>query len=155
MNIATDELDNKEILSQLNDIELLDDYIDWLYKLIDVYARYISIRNSSIDLEFISKIKEYISNNINNQISLNSVAEHFKVNACHLSTLFKKGTGINFSNFIVNKKLEKAAELLVGQNNREINEIADSIGYSNTTYFTGLFKEKYGMTPMQYKKKNA
>lgn len=153
LDIQTDKFDKKRLLDQFNTIELLDDYVNWIYKLIDVYSNYVALRNSSIDMEYVSKIKEYISSNIDNQISLNSVADHFKMNTSYLSTFFKEASGMNFSDFVVNKKLEKAAELLLSPNALDINKIADIIGYSNTTYFTKLFKEKYGMTPLQYRKK--
>lgn len=153
--ITTSNLDKNKILSDFNNIRSLEAYKSWLFELIDIYDQNIRERNVAIDIEFIAKIKKYITNNINNQLSLNSVADEFNISPGYLSKIFKEGTGTNFSDFVINKKFEKAAELLLGNNHLDISEVAETIGYSNITYFTRLFKEKYGMTPLQYRKKNV
>lgn len=72
----------------------------------------------------------------------------------YLSKAFKEGTGMNFSDYVLGKKIGKAAELLIESRKAEVSEIAEKLGYLNLSYFSKLFKERYGMTPVQYRKKN-
>ena len=57
---------------------------------------------------------------------------------------------ITFSAYLVNVRMEKAAQLLQTTNYR-VYEVAEMIGYSNLSYFSKQFKEKYGITPFDYR----
>lgn len=151
--IETDELNSNKLLLNFETIVSIEEYLTWMLGIIDLYNDEINSRNSSIDHEFIAKISQYILDNIDSSICLNSVAEAFYISPSHLSKIFKKSTGINFSDFIIGKKFERAAQLLLDEKNMEINELAEKVGYQNISYFTKLFKERYGVTPLQYRKK--
>ena len=113
------------------------------------------IRNiNDEDRQLIEHIKEYILTHCSGEVSLAAVAETFHVSRSHLSRLFKAITGDNFSTFVIDTKLEKAAALFLEMPDKSINEIACSLGYFTQAYFTRLFKQKYGMTPSQYRKAN-
>ena len=94
----------------------------------------------------------YIKEHIDANICLDSVAEHFGISKGYLSRLFKEKVGINFLDFVGEIKFEKASHLLLSNPKLKVSDIADQLGYSSFTYFTKLFKSKYGMTPTQYKK---
>jgi len=59
---------------------------------------------------------------------------------------------VKFSDFIFEKKLGKAASLLLADKKKSVSKIVESLGYLNLSYFSKIFKEKYGFTPSQYKK---
>lgn len=101
------------------------------------------------------EVMAYVRANYLEELSLTMLAERFHVGASHLSRLFKDATGENLSLFIVNYRLEKAAQLLMEYPERSVSDIAQSLGYLTPAYFTRLFKEKYGMTPSQYRKHAA
>jgi AraC-like DNA-binding protein len=61
--------------------------------------------------------------------------------------------GINISDHINNVKLEKAAELLKS-NEMNISEIAYSLGFTSPNYFSTAFKNKFGISPKEYKSSN-
>jgi YesN/AraC family two-component response regulator len=85
-------------------------------------------------------------------LSLNSVADHFGISPNYLSSFFKLTTEKNFSDFIVEAKLEKASKLLLEQKRINVAAIANELGYSNHSYFDKLFKERFGLSPIQYRK---
>lgn len=151
-NITSESLNQHVLLETFSKISNLEQCIDWFLEVIDEFGTHIQIRNTNIDQTFIQDIIIYIKNNINDQLSLNSVAEHFGLSTGHLSRLFKEKAGIHFSDFVVQTKFEKATQLLLSDPSKKISDIAEELGYSNLTYFTKLFKEKYGMTPTQYRK---
>jgi len=144
--------DKKSIFSRFNRISSLDECHQWLLELTDIYETDINNRNSSINTDFIDKITVYICENIESQLSLSSVAEAFKISPNYLSKIFKEGSGTNFSDFVVQKKIEKAKELLLADKKITVSDIAKKLGYYSTTYFISLFKENYGITPSMLRK---
>lgn len=105
------------------------------------------------DSYFIQQILEYIKTHQKEELSLSLVAQVFHVSTGHLSRLFKSVTNQNFSAYVINIKLETAAELLNNEPEKSISNIAAELGYYTPAYFTRLFKEKFGVTPSQFRKK--
>ncbi len=99
----------------------------------------------------IEEIKNYVSLNFRYEISLNELAAHkYFMNSSYLSRLFKSETGMNFSKYLITYRMERAKELLKNTVFK-INEIADYVGYNDTSYFIHTFKRLYQMTPEQYR----
>jgi len=70
-----------------------------------------------------------------------------------LGRIFRDETGENFSDFVIRKRLEKAQELL-GNPKLKIYEVADLVGYKQLTYFSRQFREAFGMTPGDFRRKS-
>lgn len=153
-NISNPELSQQKLLESYSKIRDLDECMSWFYDVIDKFGESIHVRNTNIDGTVIADIMDYIKGNVDYQLSLNSVADHFNLSTGHLSRLFKEKVGTNFSEFVSTIKFEKAAEMLVQDTKLRVADIAEQLGYSNVTYFTKLFKERHGMTPIQYRKLN-
>ena len=68
----------------------------------------------------------------------------------YISSFFKQNKGISIHNYIQQKRMIKAAELLE-ETDLAIAEIVQQIGYNNTNTFYKAFKRYYGMTPRSYK----
>lgn len=109
------------------------------------------IHENDISKKFIDRIIEYIDEHISD-VSLNGVAEHFNVSTAHLSRIFKENAGINFSDYVAEKKLQKAVELLLNDNNCNIGDIAKTLGYNTPAYFSRKFKERFNLSPAMYRK---
>lgn len=126
---------------------LIDLYAQKLiFDLVNSKARY-AILNSSSDNPINRAIK-FIDDNIQSTISIKSLSKELHMSESNFSHLFKKIVGINPVEYIKNKKLELALEYLKTQC---VTEVAYNLGYSNISYFIKLFKNKYNMTPKQYK----
>ena len=82
--------------------------------------------------------------------SLQYLADLVQINPVYLSRLFKEKTGMNFSDYILKKKMEMAATLLKSTNST-IYEISEMTGYSNDKNFSRAFKKYYGVSPTIYK----
>lgn len=151
-NIHSESLSHQQLLDSFSKISDLDKTIDWFCDIIDDYIYQMKQRTTTLEDTVIPAIIEYMNQNINGQLSLNSVAEHFSISPSHLSRLFKEKSGMNFSDYLVRAKLEAAANLLTTEKQLKVSEISEALGYSNVSYFTKLFKETYGVTPTQYRK---
>ena len=132
----------------------IDEYIDMLFDIIDDFSQTHKVEDNSFYDALIEEITEYIDCNLQNDISLSSLAVNFNLSQGHLSKLFKKHTGYSFSKYIIDKKMERAA-VLIKQGNYKIKEISESLGYFKLSYFSKVFKEKYGVTPVEFKRRNT
>ncbi|MGM0714384.1 helix-turn-helix domain-containing protein [Brevibacillus parabrevis] len=72
----------------------------------------------------------------------------------HLSALFKKKTGYSLIDYLIRVRMEKAASLLV-ETDRQLREIAESVGYREPYYFGRLFKKVYGISPARFRATKA
>lgn len=85
------------------------------------------------------------------EISLNTVANVANVSANHFSALFSQNMGQTFIEHLTTLRMNKAKELLRCTGMRS-SEIAGEIGYKDAHYFSYLFKKTQGMTPSDYRK---
>jgi len=66
--------------------------------------------------------------------------------------IFKKETGLNFSEYVTLVRLNYAEELLCQPGKKSITEIACACGFNESNYFSYRFKEKYSVSPLQFAK---
>ena len=100
----------------------------------------------------VEKVKTYIETHFKEELTRESLASEVFMNPDYLSKLFKKNTGNSLMDYVTKVRIERAKELLE-RTVLPISEIAIETGYSNTAYFTKMFK-KYtnGVTPREYRK---
>jgi len=88
----------------------------------------------------------YIENNLDTDISGKGVAKHINMNSSYFSRLFSKELGISFSDFVLQKRITRATELL-SNTKHSIDEIADMVGIESISYFYRIYKRITGRTP--------
>lgn len=98
----------------------------------------------------INYIKQYINNNLNEDLSLSRLAEKVYFNPSYFSRMFKQSTGINILSYINDIRIGKAKELLQ-DSGLKIHEIALSVGYDSPSYFTQFFKRIVKISPQEYR----
>ncbi|MCX7709234.1 MAG: response regulator [Clostridia bacterium] len=99
----------------------------------------------------INKSVEFVKQNYHKNIALADAAEYVEISKSYLSLLFKQETGINFTAFLTNYRVEMAKKLLISSNHK-IYEIAEKVGFENPYYFSKVFRDIAGMTCKDYKK---
>ena len=95
----------------------------------------------------------YIEQNLGQDISLGALAEMYRVSPSHLSRIFKQDTGITFLRYLNKQRLKKALTLLDDPQYR-ISEIATACGFSSALLFSKNFKEFFGQTPRDYRRRD-
>lgn len=96
----------------------------------------------------------YLHRNYSGKITLQNVADHVYVSQWHLSKLLKKHTGENFVDILQQIRIEKAKELLKDPSLR-INDVANMVGFSDTTHFSKTFKKITGSAAGKYRDKGV
>ena len=107
-------------------------------------------KKESISNYTISRTIEYIRTHYQEGISLEKTAEILNITPEYLSMLFKREMGMNFSVFLKEFRISHAKRLLKGTD-MKIYEVAQECGYSNSNYFTKVFKEVTGISPAEYR----
>lgn len=103
------------------------------------------------DLSPIEQVIIYIESLPSKDISLAEAANKVHLSPSYFCKLFKKKTGTNFSDYIMNIRLQEASRLLEKTSLR-ISEIAERLGYTDLAYFSNSFKKLNGVTPSQFRK---
>ncbi|MFS0776685.1 AraC family transcriptional regulator [Neobacillus sp. 3P2-tot-E-2] len=112
-----------------------------------------TIRKSKSDnLSIVEKAENYIEMNFSEDISMEEMAGKIHVHPSHLMRAFKKEKGTTISHFRNLRRIKEAKQLILFSN-LTMTEIAIMVGISNSQYFSKLFKEVEGITPVEYKKK--
>lgn len=100
--------------------------------------------------DLIDNVKQYISENYRQDITLVSLSEHYFINPYYLSQLFKRKTGETYLSYITNVRIEKSKQLLA-TTNAKIYEICIQVGYVNVKYFSKIFEKYVGCKPSEYR----
>lgn len=93
---------------------------------------------------------DYIYAHIKERIMIEDLAKYTQLSASYLSRLFKKETGVSVSDYVREKKIEKAQHLLKFCDYSLI-EIATYLSFSSQSHFIQLFKDFTGITPKKYR----
>lgn len=97
-------------------------------------------------------VENIIERNYNQNITIQQLADEVFMSTGHLQILFKKETGNTINDYITMVRIEKARELLKDPAVK-VYEVANSVGYQDTNYFTRIFKKIVGELPMEYREK--
>ena len=84
---------------------------------------------------------------------INQIAEALDISPSYLSRLFHRETGTKLQDYIVEVRIDRAAELLL-YSSLSISDIAVYVNFPNQSYFTKLFKKVKGITPFSYRVQN-
>lgn len=139
-----------DIRKQFDRIENIDEYSNWMCELCEIYLSNLHQRDHDMDQVLKCKLVEYIEKNLQNDISLDIMADEFGMRTDTLSRICKNLLGQSYIDYVREKKLEKSIELIC--QGMSVRDVGETLGYNSTQYFIKIFKGKYGITPYQYYK---
>lgn len=96
----------------------------------------------------------YIKHHLTEPLSIADLAKRIGYTEYYFSHKFKKETGCSVHEYILNEKIEQAKLLLTGTN-QSIQDISDSLAFSNRSYFYSCFQKKTGCSPSEYRKQHG
>ena len=143
-------LDAHRSMAPLSSLKISHTFQKLLYSLITDNL------HSNRDYQLTSRIKaaaEYININYYKNISIECLCKITGYSPAHLRRLFIKTYGTSPQNYILDKRIDMAKELLGDIPEKTIDEIADLLGMSSTSYFCKLFKTKTGLSPTNFRNK--
>ncbi len=99
----------------------------------------------------VHEIIRYVEEHYETAISLEELANYVHMNRSYISHLFKKETGVNIYQYLLEFRMEKA-KLLLLDNEYSVQQVCRQIGISDSAYFSKLFKKHVGMSPLEFRK---
>lgn len=112
-----------------------------------------STRRSFSDKTF-EYTRNYLSENYHSKVLLSDIAKQLNLSYGHFRQKFKEESGESPKSFLLNMRLRAANDLLLNSD-YSCTEIAYHCGFSNSAQFSLQFKKKFGITPLQYKKRQT
>lgn len=99
----------------------------------------------------VNKVKKYMDEHFCDNITRETLSEIVYLSPGYLANSFKREMGISLGGYLIEKRIEKAKELLT-EGKMSVSEVAFAVGYDNFAYFSRLFKNKAGISPKEYKR---
>jgi two-component system response regulator YesN len=125
-----------------------------LHKAMKGYLDIVFIRVEEVlrdtNIRAVKEIKEYVKEHLNDEILLKDAAKQLAMNSDYLSVLFKKETGMTFSQHVQEIRIEKAKELLLADPSLKIYTLAFEVGYRDSKHFSEVFKKNVGFSVKDY-----
>jgi AraC-like DNA-binding protein len=130
---------------------------DAVVKLLEIFASHLSELSNQIAVQqenaeppMITKAKQFIRENQEEDLSLGQVAKAVNTSSFYFCKMFKKATGVNFTEYVSRVRIASAKNLLLNPNLR-ISEIAYQVGFQSLTHFNRVFKKIAGQSPTEYR----
>lgn len=138
----------------INRIDLCKTQKDILYiqgeSILDYTQRMAMLEKENVYALPILHAIEYINQHLQEELTLITIADKLHLSPSYLSFLFKKETGRNIKEYILQKKVKAAADLLL-HSDMGYADIAEYFHFSSQSYFIACFKKATGQTPKQYR----
>jgi len=128
-------------------------------RLLSIFSEHLSMLSNQLVVQqenseppVIRRAKEFINEHQTEDLTLGQVAKAVNTSTFYFCKMFKKATGINFTDYLSRVRIEKSKNLLLNPNLR-ISEIAFEVGFQSLTHFNRVFKKVLGQSPTEYRAK--
>jgi AraC-like DNA-binding protein/ligand-binding sensor protein len=128
-------------------------------RLLDIFAHHLSdVANKILTEEkhaespLVKKVRTFLENRYHGPVMLEEVAKAMRYSTFYFCKLFKKATGITFTDFLNRVRVEKAKNLLENPHLR-VNEVAFEVGFQSLPHFNRVFRKIVGVSPSEFREK--
>jgi AraC-like DNA-binding protein/ligand-binding sensor protein len=132
-----------------------------IVNLLEIFAQHISmvsnqvlVKERNAEPPLIARAKRYIEEKQGEDLTLGEVAKAVNTSTFYFCKMFKKATGLHFTEYVSRVRIEKAKNLLLNPNLR-VSEVAFEIGFQSLTHFNRVFKKIVGQSPTEYREQLA
>ncbi|WP_196603326.1 PocR ligand-binding domain-containing protein [Pectinatus haikarae] len=151
--LTTKQLRNLQYAYNNNTRYFSEEYLIAAVQILETVASYVHV-NHMADLEYDAlpvQIDSYITEHLTENLSCQSICEHFQISRSKLYKLVTNNYGVGIATYIRKCRIEKA-KILLKKSTFSIKDIAYFTGFTDYNYFTKIFKKMTEKTPRDYKK---
>lgn len=130
-----------------------------MVRLLAIFAQHLALVGNQVLIQerhaepaAVVRAKRFIAEHQDEAISLGAVARAVNTSSFYFCKLFKKATGLNFTEYVSRVRIEKARTLLLNPNAR-ISEVAYAVGFQSLTHFNRVFRRIVGQSPTEYRRR--
>ena len=135
--------------SDFMELEKIHNSQEWVLQQFAVLRDEVLQTQNDTSKKLIHEITEYIKNNYQRNITLDDLARTTNFNKYYICKKFKKETGANIMNYIMDMRINRAKEMLLKGDDR-IYKVAQAVGFNDTSYFSLIFKKITSQTPKEF-----
>ena len=138
-------------IRQMNDCRNWSEVLQLLGNAIDFVVQAGDERKQMLTALPIRIVRQYLEENYSNRITLEEMADIVHLSPVYLSSLFKKETGMNFSDYLVHVRVDRA-KILLKEVKWNVSEVAHLVGYTDSRHFSKTFSKVVGISPKEYRR---
>jgi two-component system response regulator YesN len=146
------ELDYKKIFSHIFKIRTIEQLKDHLRYSVD--STIDSLESVEGYGPIITRTLKYVDEHYHEELSLKTLSRTLNMNSIYLGQLFLQEMRVTFSDYVNKYRIEKAKQLLL-KTMLKVNDIANKVGYIDATYFFRKFKKVVGVSPLEFRQREA
>jgi AraC-like DNA-binding protein/ligand-binding sensor protein len=131
--------------------------LESMARLVAIFAQHLSIVGNQLIMQEahaeppnITRAKQFIHEHQTEDLTLARVAQAVNTSTYYFCKMFKKTTGLHFTDYLSRVRVEKAKNLLINPNLR-VSEIAYEVGFQSLTHFNRVFRKMVGESPSDYR----
>ena len=115
-------------------------------------ANRMTLQDAEAEPPMIRRAKAYIAGHYGDPVGLDEMARTMHVSTFYFCKMFKKSTGLTFTDYLGRVRVEKAKNLLLNPHLR-VSEIAYTVGFQSLTHFNRVFRKLTGESPTDFREK--
>lgn len=138
------------IIEKVLRFDTISDVKLWLGQILQFICNYMKEKNQKHTYRLAKKAVQYIDEHYMEDITVDIIASAVSLSSGYLMTIFKKEMSMSIIAYLTMVRMERAKKMLL-ETDLKIYEIAERVGYSNTTFFSSTFRNHVGMSPKQFK----
>lgn len=144
------------LINEITQIEDMDDVLSWLHEkcnqCVQVLRQGRTQNMKGDSLQSVIDATLYVCTHLDQQLSLETMAQRFSYTPSYFSRIYRQNAGVSFLKSATHIRMWEARRLLLGSNEK-VQDIAKKVGFQDTKYFIGVFKQHTGLQPNAYRKK--
>lgn len=128
-----------------------------ILRLLTIFAQHLAALSNQLTVQennsenpAIARARTFIADQYSEEISLEDVAKQVNMSAFYFCKMFKKATGLTFTDYLARIRVEKVKNLLLNPNKR-ISEAAYEVGFQSLSQFNRVFRRIAGESPTTYR----
>ena len=142
----------KDMYTRALNMDSVDAVMDICHTLINRMEETETVQEKQETNGYVQALLEMLKHDCGSNMNLSAAADKLGLSSVYLSKVFKRVTGVNYTQYLTDCRMERAKELLLADN-AQVQEIAESLGYSQGHYFSKIFKQYTGLSPSEYMRK--
>jgi len=130
---------------------------DAVVRLLTIFSQHLAlvgnqllVQESHAEPPAVTRAKQFIQDHQSEDVTLSQVSKAVNTSSFYFCKLFKRATGMHFTQYLALVRIEKAKNLLLNPNLR-VSEIAFEVGWQSLTHFNRVFKRLIGLSPTKYR----
>ncbi|WP_159885628.1 response regulator [Paenibacillus puerhi] len=139
----------EDIRSRLEQLSGIQEIALYMQGLLPGLIEAVSEQKKSSRDDLMNSVKAYLEEHFAEEISLEQISRRIGLSSFYFSKYFKKMAGINFKEYLIQIRMEKAM-FLMKSFNKSVKEVTLEVGYNDPNYFSKAFKKYTGLSPTQF-----